>query len=430
MRSSTLALGLGIPVALALTLGITVLACGETTPEASTEPADQAQPEQEAALQGPLPALLMVQAHFKRQNGKPVPQPARLVIWRTDGERWEQEEILDPDSNVFHKAMPWRDGFLTIGAEDAKLKHWTGGQGQWKATTLWEQSWGGKFDRLRDIELGDVDNDGAEEIVLATHDQGVVAVGDEVDGAWTFTELDKTPDIFVHEIEIGDVDGDGKLEFYATPSGRNQASGESQPGQVVRYDFADGAWKRTILANWAESHAKEILVTQVGGKDVLYAVREAHAEKDTDGELKLLDPVRIVQLSPGEGGWTQSVVGTLHPEEKQCRFLVPGDVDGDGQLELVAAGYKTGLYVMELGEDGQWTPTLIDADSGGFEHATHVADMDGDGKLEIYVANDVDKKNERGALRRYLWNGTSFDRSEISEIEALHITWNLQDAKL
>ncbi len=418
MRSSSLTLGLGLALVLA--------ACGDETLEPSPTP--DLTPPEEVPLQGPLPALLMVQAHFVREGGRPVPQPAKLVIWRTDGDRWEGEEVLDPDSNVFHKAMPWRDGFLTIGAMGAKLKYWTGGQGQWQSTTLWEQSWGGKFDRLRDVEIGDVDNDGVDEIVLATHDQGVVAVGHEDDGVWTFTELDKAPDIFVHEIEIGDVDGDGQREFYATPSARNQASGESQPGKVVRYDFTDGAWQRTILVDWPESHAKEILVTQVGGEDVLYAVREAHAEKDAAGELKILDPVRIVRLLPGEDGWTQTVVGTL--DDQQCRFLAPGDVDGDGQLEIVAAGYKTGLYVLELGEEGTWTPTLIDADSGGFEHSTNVADLDGDGTLEIYVANDVDKKDERGALRRYVWNGTSYDRSEISEIAPLHITWNLQDARL
>ena len=44
------------------------------------------------------------------------------------------------------------------------------------------------------------------------------------------TEIDEKPDTFVHEIEIGDIDGDGKLEFFATPSDRNSASG-SQAGR-------------------------------------------------------------------------------------------------------------------------------------------------------------------------------------------------------
>ena len=64
----------------------------------------------------------------------------------------------------------------------------------------------------------------------------------------------------------------------------------------------------------------------------------------------------------------------------------------------------------------------IDANSSGFEHATHAADLDGDGKSESYVAADNQKE-----VRRYVWNGESFDRKVIAEIGASHLTWNLQD---
>ena len=83
---------------------------------------------------------------------------------------------------------------------------------------LWSQSWGGKFDRLRDIEIGDVDGDGKDEYVIATHDYGVVAVYNPAEdgGEPEVIELSKKADTFVHEIEIGDIEGDGTLEFFAT----------------------------------------------------------------------------------------------------------------------------------------------------------------------------------------------------------------------
>lgn len=377
--------------------------------------------------EGPLPALLMVQAFFTQEGGRPKPGPAKLVIWRTDGERWFDETLLDPDSNVFHKAVPWRDGILTIGAMKAQLKHWKRSDDGWQATTLWERSWGGKFDRLRDVEVGDVTGDGIDDLVLATHDQGVVAVGiGQIDGGFNFVEMDQKADTFVHEVEIGDVDGDGVVEFYVTPSDRNRASGESQPGGVARYAWDGTSFKRTQVVHWAESHAKEILVADVDGdgKPELYAVREAHAEKQPNGTLKRLDPVRIAQMVPGPNGtFTERVVATL--DDDQCRFLLAADVDHDGKVDLIAAGKDSGLWWMRLQPDGTFTPTLIDANSGGFEHATHAADLDGDGKVEIYVAAD-----KQGELRRYLWNGSSFDKRVISAIPDKHITWNLQDAKL
>ena len=416
----------------ALALGtVAVIGCGDTPPAstdgAGSDAADDGTTEPEPAPEaeaGPSPALIMVQAWFKMEGGKPLPQPAKMTIVRYNDGDWDSEVILDEDSNVFHKAMPWRDGILTIGAMGALLKHWTKVGGEWKAETLWEQSWGGKFDRLRDVEIGDLDGDGVDELALATHDQGVVAVGTEKEGEWTFAEFDQKADTFVHEVEIGDVDGDGRQEFYVTPSDRNRASGESQPGGVNRYDVqADGSYKSSVVVHWAASHAKEILVTDVDadGTDELYIVREAHTEKDESGKVKIIDPVAIVRMErDDDGNWSEHIATTL--DDKQCRFLLSGDVDGDGKLELIAAGMDSGLWLLESKGDGTFDNVLIDKNSGGFEHATHVADLDGDGKLEIYVAADKQKE-----LRQYKWNGESFSRYYIDDIDQSHITWNIQD---
>ena len=38
----------------------------------------------------------------------------------------------------------------------------------WTSETLWTRKWGGKFNRLRDVEIGDVNGDGKDDIVIAT----------------------------------------------------------------------------------------------------------------------------------------------------------------------------------------------------------------------------------------------------------------------
>lgn len=417
----------GVVVVGALGLAGGVAGCSGEPEVETPEPAPAPPPAPEpAAPSGPAPTLIMTQAQFP--GGKPG--PAKAVLYRTDGKEWFPEVVEDPDSNVWHKGMPWRDGFLTLGAQKAMLKHWTrGADGTWTAATLWETSFGGKFDRLRDIEIGDVDGDGADEMVIATHDMGVVAVGDEgEDKTWTFQEFDKTPDIFVHEVEIGDVDGDGKLEFYVTPSERNKASGVSQPGGVARYDHQpDGTYKRTQVVHWEESHAKEILVADLDGDGTseLYVAKEGHVVKGEDGTKSLKDPAQIVQMVHEGGSYTEKVVAALEGE-KQCRFLVAGDVDHDGKKDLVAAGMDSGLWFLKGGDEG-FTPSVILKESGGFEHATHVADLDGDGNLEIYAASE--KKDYR-LLRRFTWDGAAWKSEVIAPIPDKHITWNLQDAKL
>ncbi len=377
------------------------------------------------APKGPVPSLIVSQAWFKKTGGKMQPQPAKMVLYRMapDGS-WHEEIILDKDSNVFHKAMPWRDGILTIGAMKAMVKHWTrGDDGTWTAKTLWEQSWGGKFDRFRDVEFVDLDGDGKEEMALATHDMGVVAVGTEAaDGTWSFQEMDKTADIFVHEVEVGDLEGDGKMEFYVTPSERNKSSGVSQPGGVARYQKTAKGYAGKKIVWWDESHAKEILVTDTDGdgKDELYVVKEGHVVKE-GGKKVLKDPVTLVRMDKVGKAWKETVVATI-PGEKQTRFIVPGDVDGDGKIEIVAAGMDTGVHVLQPKGDGTFEVQTIEENSGGFEHATHVADLDNDGKLEIYVAADKQRQ-----LRRYVWNGTKFERTKIADLPRDHITWNIQD---
>lgn len=390
-------------------------------------------PKEAKRPEGPLPALLVSQAQFFMEQGRVKPGPAKLVIWRTDGERWFDEVLEDEGSNVFHKAMWWNDGILTIAAgqigfdppKPAQLRHWRKSGDTWEPTTLWEQTWGGKFQRLRDIELGDLDGDGKDDMAIATHDMGVVAVGRHgADGTWTFVEMDQQADTFVHEIEIGDVDGDGKNEFYATPSARNKASGESQPGGVVRYDYKDGKFVRSEVVSWEETHAKEILVHDVDGDGVaeLYVVREAHTVKD-GGKIQVKEPVKLLRMEKQGQGWKETVVAEI--DDQQARFLVPGDVNHDGKTDLLLAGYKSGLWLLELQEDGSFAKTLIDPTSSGFEHATHVADLNDDGKLEIYVASDDQKE-----LRRYEWTGKDFERTRISGLPERHITWNIQDARL
>ena len=137
-------------------VALALLACsgGEAPTPAPAPPPAPAKAKQKAAPKPaarpdkPLPSIIVTQAWFK--NNKP--QPAKMVVYAKDGDTWHQEKVLDKDSNVFHKGMAWRDGILTIGAMKAMAKHWKRGEGgKWSAETIWEQSWGGKFETAIEV---------------------------------------------------------------------------------------------------------------------------------------------------------------------------------------------------------------------------------------------------------------------------------------
>jgi hypothetical protein len=415
-------------------LSLVFSACGgeQPTPKPATTkaPATKTAPGEYQARQDPIvgdkvPALLLSQAWFmKDANGKSKPGPARLEIWREGAAGWNFTRLEDPDSNVFHKAILNEDGsILTIGAMGAHLKRWKFENGEWSQDTLWTQSWGGKFDRLRDIEIGDVDGDGVDEYVIATHDFGVVAViNPGVDGADPVViELDQKADTFIHEIEIGDIDGDGKLEFFATPSDRNKAN-VSQHGEVVMYKWDGKTYARSVVDPGEGTHAKEILVSDIDGdgKSEIFSVQEAILENK-----KMVKPVTIRQYTRNaEGSFSFEEIAQIN--DTMTRFIIAEDFDGDGTKELIAAAKKTGLYRISR-TGSKWTVTQFDANSSSFEHAIIAADLDADGQAELYVAADNQQE-----LKRYDWNAetSTFDKKLIGKLQPSVFTWSIEAGQL
>src|SRR5262249_24683569 len=174
-----------MPRSALLALLLALHACGgggeKPPPSAPPAKASASTPRRDPLVAGPYPAILIAQAQFVEgtgADGKPtsVPGPAKLTIVRKTENGWKPGVIEDPDSNVFHTPLGWDGGVLTIGGTQALLRTWRFADGAWKAETRWNPKFGGKFDRLRDIEVGDVDGDGKDDLVVATHDQGVIAV--------------------------------------------------------------------------------------------------------------------------------------------------------------------------------------------------------------------------------------------------------------
>ena len=186
--------------------------------EAAPEKAPEAAPK--GFVGKPGRTLLLTQSNFKKNDeGKWVLPDTGELIMLTPGENiWNTVSVKESVSNVLHKALPYGDGILTIGGNEALLKYWTKKDGKWSGEDVWNPKFGGEHNRLRDFEKADIDKDGKDDLAIATHDQGVVAVlRPGSDGGYEVTELDAEPDTFVHEIEIGE----GKArEFAEAKAGR------------------------------------------------------------------------------------------------------------------------------------------------------------------------------------------------------------------
>jgi hypothetical protein len=376
-------------------------------------------------------ALVLSLAGFAaREPGSrdlPKPLPARMEFIYRQGGEWKVAFIDDSESNVFHKAMYYETPkgeprILSMAGSEATVKLWEKGAGGYTAETLWRKDFGGKFSRMRDTEVADLFADGSAAFAVATHDQGVVAtIRPKSDNSYEVKEIDAEPDTFVHEIEIGDVNGDGDLEVYATPSEPNRLDGSHQSGQVVRYVPKTGEG-RVVVADLKDRHAKEIYVGDVdqNGTDELYVVVEGRVNKGTK-DLEV--PVHILRYEADTDPAQGVVIGEI--PDRLCRFITVGDIDGDGTPEMVAAAFSSGLWLLRPNADPMqpWNVSSIDKDSGGFEHAAILTDLDGDGKSELYVASDNHKE-----VRRYVWDGSKLVRETIYRRDSGGggvFTWNI-----
>jgi len=431
------------------TLGLVfLLGCkgAEESPSAEPEAAapKQAEPETPPAVEKPesegkpataqatdtLPnGLLLAYSQFQVVDGKATakPGPARLDILTQEAGAWKTETVEDAQSNVFHKAMVLAPrgqapGILTLGGSGAYVKLWRRNGAKLEPNTLWHAEFGGKFNRMRDAEVADLYGDGAPTIAVATHDQGVVAVLRQRVNKWKVERIDAKPDTFVHEIEIGDLDKDGTLEVYATPSEPNKLDAEAQRGEVVRY-VPKTKQGPTVVADLGNRHAKEIYVGDVDGDgtDELYVAVEA-LTKGRGSNLEIVEPVEIRRYDADTAPDAKVIIATI--PDRLCRFLTVGDVDGDGKKEMVAASFSKGLWLLRPGKDpkSEWGVESVDRDSGGFEHAALLTDLDGDGTDELYVAADV-----QGELRRYVWVRGRPKREVIHkrDIPMSRMTWNI-----
>ncbi|QDU69510.1 FG-GAP repeat domain-containing protein [Engelhardtia mirabilis] len=319
------------------------------------------------------------------------------VQWQVRGDKEFTKNYEMAGGNVFHKALWWEPlygepGILTISANMPFLQIWRSEDGTWTPELLWTANVGGREQRFRDIEIGDLDGDGVDELAIVTHDRGGVYVLEQTPSGLEALRLHETRErIFVHEVELGDVDGDGVPELFTTPSEPNRLDGEQPAGWIDMYRYVPerGQYVRSVIAHLPTSRAREILAFDYDqdGAVELYAAVES--ETSFGASAARSEPVEV-QSFVWDAAASAMVAGpSVAIEGSMCRFLCGGDTDGDGSNELIASTNNGGIYRLTL-DGGQWIDERIVPPfaTGGFEHATALLDFDGDGADDLFVAND------------------------------------------
>ncbi|WP_080056535.1 FG-GAP-like repeat-containing protein [Spirosoma aerolatum] len=226
------------------------------------------------------------------------------------------------------------------------------------------------------VALGDVDGDGDLDMLTANHDSDNVSVRLN-DGMGNFTTPPSNPDPAVgngpYNVALGDVDGDGDLDLLTANSISDNVS--------VRLN--DGMGNFTPPSFNPDPAVGESPWGMALG------------DVDGDGDLDLLCANAYsnnvsVRLNDGQGNFTAPPTNPDPAVEIGPVSVVLGDVDGDSDLDMLTANSNSNTVSVRLNDgQGNFTapPTNPDPAVEFGPYSVALGDVDGDGDLDMLTAN-------------------------------------------
>ncbi len=231
------------------------------------------------------------------------------------------------------------------------------------------------------IAVGDFNNSGklGFALVNSTDSDIPILLGN---GDGTFTRSSAfvyTAGNYVSSLAIGDFMGNGNLDLAVT----NSPAGQTL---IILLGYGDGAFNQASLPSLGYvSTANTPAVGDFNGDGKLdLAVTGAGVTGSQDNVVNIL-------LGNGDGTFTASQSSPF-PTGYAPQAIVVADLNGDGKLDLAIANYQDATLTILLGNgDGTFTaasgsPIAV----GNAPYALAVADLNGDGKLDLAVANYLD----------------------------------------
>lgn len=194
---------------------------------------------------------------------------------------------------------------------------------------------------------------------------------------------------WTNKVEIADLDGDGRPDLIFANGGDYSTPGAPEPNQV-------------FLNTGSGFRFTEATTRVLGGTPDLARVVKAR-DLDGDGLTDIVVGTTYqsqsrLYLGTGQGQFREVTAANLPAQLLSVGDLEPGDVDGDGDLDLVVADWGPGN---NMSNDGGRTRLWVNDGTGRFTDATdarmpdikvrfswdlELADVDNDADLDVLVS--------------------------------------------
>ena len=219
------------------------------------------------------------------------------------------------------------------------------------------------LDETRAALLVDLDNDGAQDLVLAALRKLLIFAGDGGGGFTLKTELDGR---FQFSLAAGDYDVDGDLDLHACNYSPTESDDLDRFGRPVPFDNATNGGRNVLLRN--------------------------------DGDWTFTDVTDEAGLTPTNNRWSYAAAWEDY------------DDDGDPDLYVANDFGHNNLYRNDRGPDGsgpRFTDVAVEANAvdANFGMSVSWGDPNRDGRMDLYISNMFSAAGNRVTFQKQFRSG-------------------------
>lgn len=232
------------------------------------------------------------------------------------------------------------------------------------------------------VITGDLNNDGTPEIIASGNENGSEILFSNNDNYGT---VQITPAVYSQNTNLVDLNNDGFLDlFVCNDVGENQTYFNDGEGKMVKKVIID--FKTSEEDDMSGNYSSIFTdIDNDGDLDLYIGKCRAGASDPTDRRR-----INTLYINNSDGTYTESAENFGLANGSQTWSVDAGDVDNDGDIDILVANHDRDHDLMINDESGHFTRFWgLPEESKSFAYQSFFADFDNNGWLDIFITEPL-----------------------------------------